>query len=642
MYIKKIILLGLLSAVFCGASAQKEETGELQRLPDGVKRSVYQIRKPDGKNFDKMRIEPLNWWVGMKNPNLELLIYDKDIKGSQVKISHPGVTISKVITAENPNYLFVQVKIAATTKPGTFDIVLTKNAKSKKYPYTLLARDKSVKAQGLKTSDFVYMLMPDRFANGDASNDSNKDMKQQGIDRSKLFFRHGGDIKGITDHFDYFHDLGVTAIWPNPLLENDEYYESYHGYAVTDLYHIDRRFGDNALYKKMVTDCHQNNIKVIKDIIHNHVGENHWFVRDIPTPDWIHQQDTFTRTSYRDDVIYDPYASKSDKSKMSDGWFDLHMPDLNQNNERLAVYLIQNNIWWVEYSGLDGYRLDTYFYPDVTFMARWAKAMREEYPNLTIFGETWVQSVANQAYFTDQNNIKNSPRSYMPGVTDFQVHFSMVEALTKPQGWTDGVTRLYRTLASDYLYKDPTRNIIFLDNHDISRIYSVVGENPEKLKSGIALLLTMRGIPQIYYGTELAMTGLTNPDGYVRQDFPGGWKEDKVNKFVASGRSDFENDIYNYVSKLAKYRAANPTLYNGKLMQFIPEEGVYVYFRYDAKKAIMVVYNSSEKQQQLSTSRFKERTGDKKSGINIITGEDVNLAEKISLDPYQTKVIELN
>ena len=419
--------------------------------------------------------------------------------------------------------------------------------------------------------------MPDRFANGDYSNDSFDDMLQSGINRGKMFFRHGGDLQGIIDHLDYLKELGVTALWLNPVLENDQPYASYHGYAITDHYNIDRRFGDNELYKTFVEKCHEKGIKVIMDIIFNHCGHEHWLIKDLPAEDWVHQWPEFTRSNFRASVINDPYASKTDTKKLLEGWFDYSMPDLNQQNERLANYLIQNTIWWVEYSGQDAYRIDTWFFPDQDFLSRWAKRMQQEFPRLGMYGETWAQMMSVQASFAEDSGLTDEYNSHLPGITDFQLNFAIEEALTQKQSWTGGAARLYYTLAQDYLYEDPLRNVIFLDNHDKSRFFSTIGEDIDKYKSGMAFLLTMRGIPSIYYGTELLFAAISDPDGKVRQDFPGGWKEDKINKFNVSGRTAAEKDAFEYVKKLANYRKNTPAL-DG----LVPGDGVV----YEVKTAL--------------------------------------------------------
>lgn len=589
------------------------------------------------------RVEPAFWWVGMKNPELQLIVHGQDIASRQVSLNYPGVKLAAVHKVENPNYLFLDLQIAPDAAPGTFPIQFTrKGEKTQTFRYALKSRDtSSSRIQGVTNKDLVYLIMPDRFANGDKKNDVIKGMNETTLNRDSMYYRHGGDIQGIINHLDYLKDLGVTALWLNPVLENDQPKTSYHGYANTENYKIDRRFGTNELYKKLVDECHSRGMKMIKDFIHNHFGSMHWTIRDMPSKDWVHQWPAYTRTSYRDQVLFDPYASASEKKLMTDGWFDIHMPDMNQENPYVKKYITQSTIWWVEYAGLDGFRLDTYAYNDAAFMAEWAKAVKLEFPRLTIFAETWVHGIANQVFFTQGNTVNRGFDTELPGVTDFQCLWGINEALTGKFGWDSGVTKLYTTLASDFVYQDPTRNVVFLDNHDLSRFYSVVGEDMDKYKSAIAWLLTTRGIPQLYYGDEIIMTGLSNPDGLVREDFKGGWDTDKVNKFIPEGRTPKENDAFNFIRTLANYRKNNEVLQTGKLMQYVPENGVYVYFRYNADKIVMVIMNTSEKQETLPTERFAERMNGFSGAVNVVTGQQLRDIRSLSVAPKTTLVLEL-
>ncbi len=614
-----------------------------QYLPVGIEVARYEYRLPKGKKADQARVHPPNWWVGMAEPVVEVMIYDQDIQSYEVKLSEKkGVQLQKVHRVENPNYLFVEIEVGPGTQPGFFDIILTKGTKQKKYPYEIKAREQDASAaQGLNASDFIYLLMPDRFANGDYSNDSFDDMLQSGINRDKMYFRHGGDLQGVIDHLDYLKELGVTAIWLNPVLENDQPYASYHGYAITDFYTIDKRFGSNQEYKAFVEKCHEKGIKVVMDIIFNHCGHKHWFIEDIPSEDWINQWPEYTPSNFRSSVVADPYASARDKQYLFNGWFDYSMPDLNLKNQRLANYMIQNKIWWTEFSGHDAYRIDTWYFPDQNFLSVWAGRMQQEFPALGLFGETWAQEIAVQATFAENSGLTGNYNSNLPGITDFQMMYAIEEAMTKAHSWTEGVARIYYTLAQDFLYENPTRNVIFLDNHDKTRFFSTVGEDVEKLKSAITCLLTMRGIPTIYYGTELLFKGVKDPDGKVRQDFPGGWKEDELDKFRASGRTVAEQDMFDYVKKLAHYRQNNPVLYSGKLMHFIPENGVYVYFRYDNFKTIMVIMNANPEGAKLATGRFAERIAGFTKARNIMTAEVLNVIEEIQVPGNTTLVMEL-
>lgn len=589
------------------------------------------------------RVEPSFWWVGMNNPKLQLVVHGNNIASRDVKLNYAGVSLKEVHKVENPNYLFLDLLISADARPGKFNIEFQgKNQKKLSYTYELKDRDKSPnRIMGVTNKDFMYLIMPDRFANGDKRNDVIKGMQETALNRDSMYYRHGGDLQGIINHLDYLEDLGVTALWLNPVLENDQPKTSYHGYANTENYKIDPRFGDNALYKKLVDESHARGIKVIKDLVHNHFGSQHWILKDMPSKDWVHNWPEFTKSSFKDQVLFDPYASEADKKIMTDGWFDGHMPDLNQKNDFVKNYLTQSHIWWIEYAGLDGFRLDTYAYNDPEFMAEWAKLIKAEYPRFTFFAETWVHGIPNQAFFTQGNTINRGFDTELPGVTDFQTLWGINETLNGKFGWNDGVNKLYTTIASDFMYQDATRNVVFLDNHDLSRFYSVIGEDFDDYKSGIAWLLTTRGIPQLYYGTEILMKNFSNPDGLVREDFKGGWAGDKENKFTAQGRTQKENEAFNFVRTLANYRKKNEVLQTGKLMQYVPENGIYVYFRYNADKTVMIVMNTNDTVSDLSLKRFNERLDGFNSALNIITSQKINSLQTINIPAKTTLVLEL-
>lgn len=589
------------------------------------------------------RVEPMFWWAGMKNPKLQLIVHGNKIAGRTVKLSYPGVKLVQVHHVENSNYLFLDLEISAAAKPGAFDILFVKaGTENLQYRYELKLRSHAAnRAQGVTNKDLIYLIMPDRFSNGDPSNDSKPGMAETAVNRDSNYYRHGGDIQGIMNHLDYLKDLGVTAIWLTPEIENDEPHASYHGYAVTDHYKIDPRFGTNELYKAFVEKCHAMGLKVIKDLVHNHVGTEHWFIKDMPMKSWVHQWPKYTQSNFRDAAVMDPHVSPSDRKIMLDGWFDKRMADMNENNSYVQNYITQNHIWWIEYAGVDGFRLDTYPYNDPAYMADWAVKVKTEYPSFSIYGETLVWSVANQAYFTQGNTVNRGFDTHLPGVTDSQMKDAIAEALNGKEGWTDGVNRLYAVVAQDFLYQDPTRNVVFLDNHDMSRFYSIVNEDFTKYKSGMAILLTMRGIPQMYYGDEILMKNYSKPDGLVRLDFPGGWPGDKSNKFTAGGRTSQENEAFNYVRTLANYRKKTTALQTGKLMQYIPNNGIYVYFRYDAQKTVMIAYNSNDAVKELNTDRFNERTNGFTGAVNVVTGDVVDLHSGIKIPGKTTLVLEL-
>ncbi|MET3112337.1 glycosidase [Pedobacter sp. CG_S7] len=594
------------------------------------------------------RIEPMFWWVGMHNPKLQLLVHGAHISALTAQVNYPGVKLIKVHQVENPNYLFLDLEIAADAKAGKFPITFMQQGKKKlQYEYELKNKEQSTsRIQGVSNKDLIYLLMPDRFANGDPKNDVVKGLQETKLNRDSMYYRHGGDIQGVINHLDYLKELGVTTVWMTPEIENDMPLVSYHGYAATDHYKIDARYGTNSLFKSYVDQVHAKGMKVIKDIVHNHIGTGHYLFKDMPMKDWVNQWPQYTQTSYRDQPVMDIHASVADKKRMLDGWFVPSMPDLNQRNPFVQNYLTQNHIWWVEYAGIDGLRLDTYPYSDPVYMADWAQKIKAEFPTLGIFGETLVNSVASQAFFTGGNTVNSGFDTHLPGITDAVIKDAIYEALNGKSGWTDGIFRLYATLAQDFLYKDATKNVIFMDNHDMSRFYSMVNEDFNKYKAGLTLLLTIRGIPQVYYGTEILMKNYSNPDGLVRSDFPGGWKVDQSNKFTAAGRTALENEAHSYFSKLANFRKTSEALQAGRMMQYVPEDGMYVYFRYsDAKQpaqSVMVVVNTESKEKQLTTSRFSERIGNATTANNVITGVKLNQIKTIVVPANGTLVLEIN
>jgi glycosidase len=590
------------------------------------------------------RVEPAFWWVGMKNTKLQLIVHGNNIAASTVKLNYAGVKLVKVNKVENPNYLFLDLDITPTAKAGAFNISFEKaGEKAFTYSYKLLNRDRSAnRAQGVTSKDLIYLIMPDRFSNGDPSNDTQSWMLEKTVNRDSMYSRHGGDIQGVMNHLDYLKDLGVTTIWMTPEVENDEPHASYHGYAVTNHYRTDARYGTNELYKQYVEKCHSMGMKVIKDLVHNHAGTEGWTILDMPMKSWVHQWPTYTNSNFRYGPLTDPHAAVADKKQMLDGWFDHRMADMNENNPYVQNYLTQNHIWWIEYAGVDGFRLDTYPYNDAAYMADWAQKVKAEYPKFSIFGEVLDTEVSFEAYFTQGNTVNRGFDTHLPGVTDAALKDAIAEALNGKSDWNGGVNRLYTILAQDYMYQDVTRNCIFLDNHDMSRFFSVVKEDFNKYKSGMAMLFTMRGIPQMYYGDEILMAGESNPDGLVRSDFEGGWAEDKLNKFTPAGRTQKENEAFNYVRALANYRKSSTALQTGKMMQYVPQNGVYVYFRYDAKSTVMVIYNSGDKNVALNTDRFTERMAGFAQAKNIVTGEQLPGTKNISVSGKGTLVLELS
>jgi neopullulanase len=606
---------------------------------------LFSFLNTHAQKAEILKVNPTNWFVGMKNPNLQLLVYGKNLKVSTVSLKpYNGVRLRKVHTVENSNYLFVDLEIAKNAKPGNLQITCNGTT----FSYEL--KSKSANPRGLNQSDFIYLLMPDRFANGDPSNDKYDDMADHNHNRNNPFFRHGGDLQGVTERLDYLKELGVTAIWMTPVIENNQFLtdeggamrSAYHGYGFTDHYNVDKRLGGNAAYKKLSDEAHKMGIKIVQDAVYNHVGINHWFLKDMPSKDWLNQWDKYTNTTYKDQPLFDIHASSKDTKEVRNGWFTSFLPDLNQNNPLVANFLIQHALWSVETFDLDAWRIDTYIYNDLYFMNKCNQALLTEYPKIHIFGESAVNTVISQAYFT-KNNLAIPFKSNLPGALDFVVEEAIFEALNHDFGWNEGVSRLYSVLAQDLAYADPTKNVNFLENHDHHRFYSVIGEDLDKYKMGVTWLLTLRGIPHFYYGTEILMKNFKDPsDAEVRRDFPGGWKEDKVNKFEKSGRTEKENEAFEFVKNLAHYRRTSDAISNGKFMQFVPQDGIYVYFRYTDKQTVMVVANTAKAEKSVDMKRFEERIGGFKTARNIINGAVLNNISSINISSKGVMVLEFN
>ncbi len=569
---------------------------------------------------------PTNWWVNLQWNEVQILVHGTgdNFNTQDVSVNYPGIVLQRVTRLENPHYYALDVLITPAAKPGNVLINFSRSKKTTTAIWPLLARQGKAGtsfAQGVNSSDLIYLLMPDRFSNGDNSNDKIAGMLDQSLNRDSMFLRHGGDLQGIINHLDYLQNLGVTALWLTPVWKNDMPNRTEHGYAATDHYAIDPRFGTIETYKQLSDALHKRGMKLVQDAVYNHVGLQHITVQDKPTRDWLHEWPNFTRTSYKDQVLFDPHGSRTEKDVLQNGWFTPEMPDLNQNNPYVANFLIQHALWTVETFGVDGWRIDTYFYNDLDFMNRCNMALYTEYSNISLFGETWVNGVANQSFFCE-NNINHTFKSNLQGTTDFQQLFSGIQpALTEKFGWNEGVNKMYNTTAQDFLYKDPMREVLFLDNHDLSRFFSVLNEDIDKYKMAFTWLLTFRGIPQMYYGSEILMKGFANPDGLVRSDFMGGWPVDTQNKFTPAGRTSQENDMVDYIKTLANFRKTSAALTTGKLMQYLPAEGLYVYFRYTANETIACVMNTADKPLQVDLEKnYRERTGGFLKAINVLTG----------------------
>jgi len=587
------------------------------------------------------RVEPPSWWIGMKNPDLQLMVYGKGISGYDVSTLYPGLSISTVVKTENPNYLFINLKIDGNCKPGNPSIIFTRGKEKILYNYTLLQKS-SGQQKGFNTSDVIYLVMPDRFSNGDPSNDK-VDGMYEGPDRKDPNGRHGGDLKGISDHLSYMKDLGVTGLWLNPFLENNQLRTSYHGYAITNFYRVDPRYGTNDEFRQLVTDAHSKGMKVMMDMIFNHCGSEHWMMKDLPCKDWVHQFSTFTRTNYRASTYIDPYAADCDREIMEKGWFDLTMPDLNQSNPLVENYLIQNSLWWIGFSDLDGIRMDTYPYPEKNMMSRWAKRVTDEYPGFFIVGEVWYQHESFVSYWSLGKKNTDGYESNLPSVMDFPFSFATHRAFVEPQGDVSGISLLYNVLAQDFLYPDPFSNVIFLDNHDLTRYFTQTGKRPEVYKMAMAFLLTTRGIPQIYYGTEILTEGdKSMGDGYIRTDFPGGWPGDARNCFSTDGMTATEKDAYLFTRNLLNWRKSKEVIHTGKLKQFIPENNLYVYSRYNNNESVLVVLNNSEKEPRVITrERYGEAMEGYSSGYEVISGKIISDLSSFTIAPKTAMIIEL-
>ena len=594
-------------------------------------------------------IEPENWYVGMKNSSLQLMVYGKNIRDSRVSVDYPGVKIDSLVRLDSPNYLFVYLNLSGA-KPG--DMVL--NIDGKKVNYPLKARTMSGdKRIGFDNSDVLYMLMPDRFASGRNITKPMKGLNPYVVDRSKPSLRHGGDLEGVRQHLDYFNQLGVTALWFTPVLENNlpdmNSQSSYHGYATTNYYRVDPRFGTNEDYARLVAEAHAKGLKVVMDMIFNHCGYDHPWVKDMPskdwfnTPEWMKKGDSYyLQTSYKLTPVLDPYASKVDKRETVDGWFVRSMPDLNQKNPHVMTYLIQNSEWWIETVGIDGIRMDTYPYADRKAMSQWMKILNEEYPNFNTVGETWVTEPAYTAAWQKDSKL-SKVNSYLKTVMDFSFYDKINLAKhEETDAWWKGLNRIYNSLCYDYLYENPSSVMAFIENHDTDRFLEN-GKDTLALKQALALLLTINRIPQLYYGTEVLMNGTKEvTDGNVRCDFPGGFAGDKHNAFTAEGRTKAENAMFNWLSKLLKWRRNNMVITKGKQIQFIPYKGVYVIARQWNDQTILTILNGTSQAVTLPLDRYAEVIGNHQEAKDVISGRKVKLGSELQLKARDTKVIELS
>ena len=602
------------------------------------------------------KLEPTNWFVGMKDASLQLMAYGDNIRNAEVTVDYPNARIDSLVQLDSPNYLLIYLNLK-DAQAGTMNINFRLGKQKTTVKYALLERTMSgEERKGFDNSDVLYMLMPDRFANGNPKNDIVKGMQDQLCNRNEPSLRHGGDIAGIMQHLDYFTDLGVTALWLTPVLENDRPADNgknstYHGYATTDYYRVDPRFGTNEEYKALVDECHKKGLKVVMDMIFNHCGDYHpWAkdtrpdengktIKDYPSKDWFNSPNYGLQTSYKLTPVLDPYASKVDMKETVDGWFVPSMPDLNQRNPHVIKYLIQNSIWWIETVGIDGIRMDTYPYADRQAMADWMKVLNKEYPNFNTVGETWVTEPAYTAAWQKDSKLSDI-NSNLKTVMDFAFFDRLSQAKNEEtDDWWKGLNRIYNSLCYDYLYTDPSSVMAFIENHDTDR-YLGYGKDSTALKQAYALLLTMKRIPQLYYGTEILMNGTkTETDGNVRQDFPGGFPGDKVNKFTREGRTKAENAMFDWTSRLLHWRQNNDVIINGSQTQFIPQHGVYVLARQHNGKTVLTILNGKKADNQVDVARYAEVIGSHTTATDILTGATVDLTKNIPLTQRQAMVL---
>lgn len=593
--------------------------------------------------------EPLNWWVGMNNPRLQLLIHGTDVAETIPSVNYPGVTLTKSTKGDSKNYLFIDLLIAKTAKPGIMQISFKKNGKEVySYRYELKKREQSATAfQGFNSADAIYLIVPDRFANGDYSNDVVNGLKENKIDRSFAGGRHGGDIRGIINNLDYIKNMGFTAIWPTPMLENDMEKYSYHGYSITNHYKVDPRFGTLDEYKELSAKMRARGMKLIFDEVLNHTGSNYWWMNDLPFKDWINfpAPHPYTGSNHRRTVNQDLYASDYDKKLWVEGWFDKTMPDMNGKNPFMANYLTQNTIWWIETLQLGGVRQDTYGYSDKTFLKNWSCAIMNEYPNFSIVGEEWSTNPLITSYWQKGKVNHDGYTGCLNTIMDFPLQAALVQSLNGDEGESYNVpfTRLYEALANDFVYPDPNQMLFFGDNHDMNRLFMQLKQDVALTKMALTYLSTIRGIPQIFYGTEILMNNTPHHknDGLIRSDFPGGWKDDKANGFTGEGLNADQQSVQTYLKQLLNWRKKNPVIANGQTLHFAPFNGMYVYFRFNKEKMVMVVLNKNNSAATIETNRFAEILKNKSTAVNVITNEETAITTSFTVSPKSATVFQI-
>lgn len=594
------------------------------------------------------RVEPAFWWKGMKNPELQILVYGKDIANNEIELSD-GIKAKNIEKVENPNYVFVTVNTNEINVPK-FKINIKKGKENiGSYTYELKQRDlNSANRESFTSKDVMYLIMPDRFANGDEKNDSRPDLTEK-ANRVLPNGRHGGDLRGIINNLDYIQNLGATSIWLTPVNEDNEKVYSYHGYAQTDLYKIDGRYGTNEEYKELSQKLKKRNMKLVMDYVTNHWGISHWIIKDLPTKNWIHlfsdEKNGFKRSNYKTTTQFDTNTSEIDKKIALDGWFDTTMPDINQQNPLVLKYLTQNAIWWIEYAELGGLRVDTYPYNDKEAMAKWAKAITDEYPKFNIVGETWLNTAGHISAWQKDSKTGEAINynSYLPSVMDFMLYGDLPKALKEKEGWDTGMNRIYNTFTSDFLYPDINNVMVFFENHDTERWNEIFNNDLKAYKLGLTLISTVRGIPQIYYGSEVGMRGDKNKggDADIRRDFPGGWKSDQQNALNPSTQTPEQKEFYQFTQKLLNWRKGKEVIHTGKTKNFVPQNDVFVYFRYNEKESVMVVLNNNEKEETLDLKHFAESLNDISKGKEVISGKEISLQNSLTIPAKTSFIIEL-
>ncbi|MDP4238578.1 MAG: alpha-amylase family glycosyl hydrolase [Bacteroidota bacterium] len=600
---------------------------------------IFQLCAKDPKFVQ--RVEPTYWWTGMIQPEFQVMLYGIDLQSAEISIHYPGVTISRKELTDNPDYIFLYLNVAKEALPGKFNIVLKKGRKTQTVVYELKQRRAgSSSRKSFTEADALYLLMPDRFVNGNPTNDSIPGY-HQGVHRNIPGARHGGDIEGIISKIPYLADLGITALWTTPLLDDNDTQYSYHQYACTDYYTVDPRLGRNEDYLRLSETCHSNGLKLIIDVVPNHCGSAHWWLKDLPAKDWFNTWPTYTSSNYRMTAWTDPHASSADLYRLTHGWFAPNMPDLNLQNALLFDYLWQVYVFWIESANIDGMRVDTYPYNDIKTAARFIQSIRNEYPNMHVVGECWVKTPAEIAYYQSGNNNKDGFDSRLTSVMDFCLKDVLSTSFNETESWDGGMARFYSLYAQDFVYPDQHAIMNFLDNHDIDRYSIAVKRDVRKYKMGLALLIVSRGYPQLYYGTEIMLDGKAGSYEGNRFDFPGGWPSDKRNAFIESGRTNAENEVFDYLKKLLNYRKNNPVLQNGRMKQFIPENGIYVSFRYNDDKTIMVVANNNEQNKELDLSRFNEMLTGKTAGTEITTLKTYSLKSPVTVPAKTVLILEI-